>query len=699
MKRFALLTICLLLPLLAACSDGVLSPSPSPTAAPAETPEAAPEVVVFTAETPQPAVEETMTPSPEPQVPQNSVARDNLLADREELKLVSFTGSISLYPDASAEGKPVKLVNQKTLRSVNELIVLETVAPPEGKPLYYVRAAFSGETGYVLVSATNPSKLAQRDIAGFAVLNSSGCSILFEPKATGAVIAKQSGVAARILGAYKEYFYIVTEDGTGGFADPKELTRIDRDALLERLAFQDAPAIASIKNDPLTEPSANNAAKMLRVGENSASVTYWDTAQSHSSSRNRLKKATIAMLNNAVGTGQKPVGHKGIQYLPCLEVPPLTEGEELQQGLDFNLHGSIYTDSPLTGVTAELASLGKSASVRESVTFDPAENVTGYSLENDDLTLEQKALDELFDIRNLRAGRYRFTLSATTAAQPNATTLLTVECKIVDTKRIILTQNKFDDNYYEALKFFGGNTDKFVFHYSLKDTRDIATENDWRNTYLVESSLGRVHRDAVPYFETANHYLENTYVRVLVKSPKTGKTSGGNVTLLKNLIEKSTTYVPRFQSNMAYVSHHTLGTAIDVNDNMYPNFNILTNHELVGGDVKDHLVYNGVKTNGEGIRYYDFTYDGSYTARYEQVPKTVINYLLYELAFFRAGFQWGFYYETACDGMHFMLTENDVNRHMHSDIGLRKIYEYIEPEWTYVPSASPAPVAGDTPVP
>ena len=35
--------------------------------------------------------------------------------------------------------------------------------------------------------------------------------------------------------------------------------------------------------------------------------------------------------------------------------PPLSEGEELQQGLDFNLHGSIYTDSPLTAVTAELA--------------------------------------------------------------------------------------------------------------------------------------------------------------------------------------------------------------------------------------------------------------------------------------------------------------------------------------------------------
>jgi hypothetical protein len=38
-----------------------------------------------------------------------------------------------------------------------------------------------------------------------------------------------------------------------------------------------------------------------------------------------------------------------------------------------------------------------------------------------------------------------------------------------------------------------------------------------------------------------------------------------------------------------------------------------------------------------------------------------------------------------------MLTENDINRHMHTDIGLRKVYEYAEPEWTYVPFETPAP--------
>jgi hypothetical protein len=430
--------------------------------------------------------------------------------------------------------------------------------------------------------------------------------------------------------------------------------------------------------DVLTEPSAATAAMLLRAGEDSASVDYWDTAQQHASALYRLKKAAVSVLTCAVGGGPSPVGHDGIQFQPCLEVPLIREGEELQRKLDFNILGSIYTNSPLISVTAKFESLGDAKGEAETVTFDPAANVRGYSLGNGDLPLEEDSLDNLFDISGLSAGRYRFTLTAATVDQPEPVTLYTVECAIVRTERLILTQNKFDCNYFEALKFFGGDTDKFIFHYSLKDSRSIATENDWRETYIVESSLGRVHSDAVPYFELANYYLNNTYVSVTLVSPKTGKETAGRVTPLKKLISKKTTYVPRFQSNLQYVSHHTLGTAIDVNDDLYPNFNIITNHELIGDDVKNHLVYNGVKTTEDGLQYYDFTYDGSYPAKFQRVPKSIINYILYELAFFRAGFQWGYYYETACDAMHFVLSETDINRHMHSDIGLRKIYEYID---------------------
>lgn len=694
----AFLLGCLLLPLLFA---GCAKEEPTPAPTPAPTQEITPEVFALSLDTPQPAAE--MTPAPEAAPasatidPAIQAIRDTLYLERDTLQLVGFKSAIFLYAEPSKDAPYVKLKNTTALKAPDELIVLSETTSADGDLFYQVRSVFSEDTGYVLEKDTRYSKLAKSGVSGFAQIESNGCFILADANKKSTVLAIESDQAVRILGEIKDYYYILTEHGTFGYAEPAQLTLIEPADLEARLALASAPGVLQTMSDPLQEASAANAAKMLRAGAKSAAVDYWNTTQSHSTRQGQLKKDTVAMLSLAVGTGQAPVGREGIQFLPCLEVPPLAEGEELQQGLDFNIHGSIFSDSPLTSVSASFTSLGEGSSIDVSVSFNPDDNIRDYSICSDDSTIEGKALDTLFDISLLRAGRYRFTLLAKTVAKPEGVTLQSTECKIVDTSRIILTRNKFDDNYIEADKFFGGNTEKFLFHYSLSADRGIATENDWRNKYIVESSLGRVHSDAVPYFEAANHYLENTYVCVTIINPRTGNTTEGRVTLLKDLMEKETTYVPRFQSNLEYVSHHTLGTAIDVNDNMYPNFNILSNHDLVGSEVKQHLVYNGIKTAEDGRQYYDFTYDGSYSAKYQRVPKTIINYLLYELAFFRAGFQWGYYYETACDGMHFMLTENDINRHMHTDIGLRKVYEYIDPEWFY--TGSPAPAAAETPAP
>ena len=676
-------------------------PAPAATAAPTEA--ITPQVIALTLDTPQPVSE--MTPAPEAAPasasatidPAIQAIRDTLYLDRDALQLVGFKSAIFLYSEPSKDAPHVKLKNATPIKVPDELIVLSETTSAEGDLFYQVRPVFSTETGYVLEEDTRYSKLAKSGVSGFAQIESNGCFILADANKKSTVLAIESDQAVRILGEYKDFYYILTEDGTVGFAEPAQLTLIQREDLEARLALASAPGVLQSVSDPLKEASAANAAKMLRAGVKSASVDYWNTAQSHSTRQGQLKKDAVAMLLVSVGTGQNPVGREGIQFLPCLEVPPLAQGEELQQGLDFNIHGSVFSDSPLTSVSATFASLGQGSSIDVSVSFRPEDNIRDYSICSEDGTVEGKALDTLFDISLLRAGRYRFTLTAKSAGKPEGVTLQSVECTIIDTSRIILTRNKFDDNYIEADKFFSGNTEKFLFHYSLSADRGIATENDWRNKYIVESSLGRVHSDAVPYFEAANHYLENTYICVSLVNQRTGNTTEGRVTLLKDLIDKETTYVPRFQSNLEYVSHHTLGTAVDVNDNMYPNFNILSNHDLVGSEVKQHLVYNGIKTADDGKQYYDFTYDGSYSAKFERVPKTIINYLLYELAFFRAGFQWGFYYETACDGMHFMLTENDINRHMHSDIGLRKVYTYIDPEWFY--TGSPAPAAAETPAP
>lgn len=692
------LGICVVLSLLLAGCGGSKAPEATPSPTPAA--EVTPYVIAFTDNTPEPTAE--ITPSSDvkttTEAPAIQAIRNTLYLDRDELQLVRVKGRVFLYSKPSKDAEHVILENKTELKVPDELIVLSEVTSSEGDLFYQVRTVFSNDTGYVLKKDTTYSQLARSGISGFAQIESNGCFILADANKKSKLIATESDEAVRILGEYHDFYYILTETGTLGFVEPAQLTLIEREDLEQRLALAGAPGVIATMSDPMTTASASNAAKLLRAGVQSAALDYWDTAQDHTTRQGRLKKATVAMLLVSAGTGQKPVGRDGIQFQPCHEVLPLSEGEELQQGLDFNLHGSIYTDSPLTSVSASFVSLGGSSSVNVTVTFRPEDAIRNYSICSDAETIEGKSLDSLFDISLLRAGRYRYTLSAKTVARPDGVTLQTTECKIVDTDRIVLTRNKFDDNYIEANKFFKGDTSKFLFHYSLSSDRGISTENDWRNNCIVESSLGRVNVVAVPYFETANHYLQNTYVCVTIVNKRTGGVTNGRVTLLNDLINKKASYVPRFQSNLEYVSHHTLGTAIDVNDNMYPNFNVLSNHDLIGNDVKHHLVYNGIKTADDGRQYYDFTYDGSYSARFNRVPKTIINYLLYELAFFRAGFQWGFYYETACDGMHFMLTENDINRHMHSDIGLRKIYTYIDPPWTYTPSATPV-AAATTPAP
>ena len=613
--------------------------------------------------------------------------RENLVTDQSTLRLISTGTAIFLYPKPTTKSTKIKLKNDHT-RHVSELIILDEVTSPEGAAFYHVRSTFSGDTGYVLKRDAHNSRLASTGVSGYARIEAANCDLIADSREKSEVLATECEHLVRILGEVEGYYYVITEAGNYGYVLPSQLVRIDESEVRARIALAEAPAVQASMNDTMSSPSAANAAKMLRAGTDSAAVHYWTTAEAHVATQGYLKKATIAMLSASAGGTQLPVGYEGIKFQSCPEVPMMQQGDTIQQGLDFNLHGSIYADSALTGVTVKIVPAnGAGESIRQSVSFLPEQNVTAYSLTSKVLD----SIDKKFDIRTLRAGLYHFTLSATSVSHPEAVTLVSADCNIAILKPHTLTQNKFDDNYLDALEFFRGDTTKFLFPYYIGGGRGIGIDVAWRNAHIVSSSLGRVNVSAVPYFEAANHYLTTTYVRVSLYSPRTKKTAEGDLLLLNDLVEKRGTYVPRFQTNLEYISHHTLGTAIDVNDDLYPNSNHPGNHELIGGDVRNHLTYNGIKTDKSGVRYYDFTYDGDYPARYKKVPNTVVNYLLYELAFYRAGFEWGFYYETTCDAMHFMLTENDRNRHMHTDIGLRKVYDYIEPEWVYVPTPSPAP--------
>ena len=94
-------------------------------------------------------------------------------------------------------------------------------------------------------------------------------------------------------------------------------------------------------------------------------------------------------------------------------------------------------------------------------------------------------------------------------------------------------------------------------------------------------------------------------------------------------------------------------------------------------EISENLIYNGIREKG-GYRYYDFTYIGDWGTAYANVPTIIQNYLLYELAFFRAGFFWGVYYDHTCEAKHFGLGEYDPNLHTDSPLALRKVFEYID---------------------
>ena len=689
MKLSLLLSNCIIALVLS--GNAVFTPQAS---APARIPDA---VSAATAEaTPDPSVATT----PDPSAGENAMAanefvaidvagriRENLLTDLPQLKLVGMASAIFLYPEPTTKSTKIKLRNE-FVKGLNELIVLKEVTSPEGAAFYQVRSTFGGETGYILVKDAKESRLAGKGEPGYARLEAASCELLAKPQEDALVLASECEHLVRILGELDGYCYVLTEAGNFGYALPAQLVRISAAEVDARIACAESTAVLESMDDPLADASAANAARMLRAGADSAAVHYWTTAEAHVALQGQLKKATIAMLRMAAGDGTAPVGYDGIRFRSCPEVPMIQQGEIIERGLDFNLHGSIYADSPLTSVTAEMTPLSEEGPViRESVTFLPEQNVTAYSL----TTKAYESLDKQFDVRRMRAGQYHFTLSATSVLHPEPVALVSVDCSVAIVRAHTLSQNKFDDNYLDALEFFQGDTNAFLFPYYIGDGRGIGTDETWRTAHIVVSSMGRVNVFAVPNFEQANHYLKSTYVRVSLLNHHTGEVLEGGTMLLDELVDKYCAYVPRFQSNLEYISHHTLGTAIDVNDNMYPNKNIRSNHDLIGGEVRSNLTYNGIKTDENGIRYYDFSYTGAYPARYKKVPKTIVNYLVYELAFFRAGFEWGFYYETTCDAMHFMLTENDRNRHMHSDIGLRKVYDYIEPEWTYVPTPSPSP--------
>lgn len=368
-----------------------------------------------------------------------------------------------------------------------------------------------------------------------------------------------------------------------------------------------------------------------------------------------------------------PVTDGSISFSPSASLPLPSLNEDVPQGQPFCFGGVVRSSSPILSVTAVVTN-ESGASVSASVSFDASENRTYVELV--DRTFPSSGNNSLtakLRFESLPSGRYNFKLYASTAASANAL-LASSDFRIVGGEWRQLISNNLRNHYAYALSFFGSR-DEFMFRYKWAEGRQITVEQSWLNSHFtgVTSPSGGtwyVHKKAKSGFERAIGYLNNTYVHV-------GGTYDSGVIRLKSLLVSFDGILnTRFVTDRTFVSHHAFGTAIDLNASMTPNRNRLENRALIKGEVQNHLVYNGIREIG-GVRCYDFTYDGSYSETYLGVPASIVNYLLYELAFYRAGFSWGYYYDHACDGMHFTLSELPADLHNTSPRSLRKVYDYI----------------------
>lgn len=345
-------------------------------------------------------------------------------------------------------------------------------------------------------------------------------------------------------------------------------------------------------------------------------------------------------------------------------------------GTVFSLGGTVVSNYPITAVTVSVSCAYNNDNdiYPYKKTVHPSQDgVLSFSL-RDSATRENKSLSDSVNFREFQTGVHTMKLIVTTAAQKSEE-VLRVKFYVFGDDWLELTDKDFNNSYDEALAFFK-EPGRFVYRYQWVNGRYTLADPDWEETYITTmpglpaGSEWRVHIDAVPHLMQAIEYLTTSYVRVH------GTNGDSGVIAVSDLVsEYNGAYVSRFTSSLKSVSHHSFGAAVDLNASLEPNKNTLENKSIIYTDVSKHLRYNGIGYSG-GLPYYDYSYDGEYANESHAVPQTCVNYLLYELGFYRAGFLWAHYYSTTSDAMHFTLSEQVSGGSFDGKKSLRKVFEY-----------------------
>lgn len=353
-------------------------------------------------------------------------------------------------------------------------------------------------------------------------------------------------------------------------------------------------------------------------------------------------------------------GENGIPY----------EDYRHKMGTDFDFGGTVEATIPISEVMMEVYSVFNGD-------FQPL-NIS-LIFEEGTLSADISGFNELVDFSLLKPGIHEFSLGVKKPGDTSVCDIASARFYVEGDEWENIEEAHFYDSYPETFSFFGGDTDAFLFPYQRVKGRYIMAHPDWEKKYITAVSgypdglLWSIHTAALQNFEKAISFLDNTYIRVQGRAFDSGVISLGSLVQSYNGC-----FVSRFTSSEKYVSHHSFGTAIDINSSMEANRNTVENQRLIRSEVGEYLAYNGILQQNE-VYYYSFTYSGNYPERYADVPETVINYLLYELAFYRSGFSWAHYYAYTSDAMHFALTEYVTYDH-DGEFGLRKVFDYISDE-------------------
>lgn len=332
------------------------------------------------------------------------------------------------------------------------------------------------------------------------------------------------------------------------------------------------------------------------------------------------------------------------------------EGEQVALGQAIGLEGEIRSDTPIKDV--KVIVFDSQGNVELETKAEQADLGKGvYVLNGYDTSITTKA-----PFSKLTEGEKCLRLVCSNETENN---VVLWEANFTISEWVRLTESEIHSIFTDDLKEFFGNDDYlFTYKVTKRAGRSITISDEWTDKYIVSLTFNRrsysINKLALDRFNRAFEYIKNSYVHFTYNDGTSG------VFCLNDIQEYNLAdgaFVPRFQDmSMNVISHHSFGTAIDLNSTLEVNKikvdenGVDTNWLLISAAL-DKLSYEGLKTVDGRENVYCFKYDGNRPTTGRAVPDELVNYLWHELAFAREGFAWGGYFGNGSDAMHFSLTE------------------------------------------